>query len=367
MSRWKTENEIRQQPAVWKTWGDACAGSLAELRDWIAQSNATEIWLCGAGTSAFIGDLVASGLGASSLLPLRAVASTDLVASPSLFQRPGVRPLVISFGRSGDSAESIGTLDVLDAVWPDAPRLNITCNASSVLATRRSQNQRVVVLPEATHDAGFAMTSSFSTMLLTALGLLDPEVGAQPEHFADRMRVLSTAGDTVLTAASQWADAQELPSRFVVLGSGPLTFAARESALKVMELSAGKIPTLWDSMLGFRHGPKSFVDDTTAILGFLSSDPHSARYDNDLMAELGAQFPSTAKAIIGTDPGADLSFDTGLPDVWNAALYVVTAQLLAVHWANFLDINVDDPFEGQATLTRVVSDVALYPIGKTNA
>ena len=91
------------------------------------------------------------------------------------------------------------------------------------------------------------------------------------------------------------------------------------------------------------------------------------RYENDLMAELGAQFPRTAKAIIGTDPAADLSFDTGLPDVWNAVLYVMVAQLLAVHWANLLDINVDDPFEGQATLTRVVSDVALYFIGKTNA
>jgi len=366
MIRWKTESEIRQQPAVWTAWGDALADRLAELRDWIAQSEATEIWLCGAGTSAFIGDVVASGLGATSPLPLRAIASTDLVASPSLFLRPGVRPLVISFGRSGDSAESIGTLDVLDALWPDAPRLNITCNAGSVLANRSGPNQRVFVLPQATHDAGFAMTTSFSTMLLTALGILDPEIAAQPLTFTDRIGVLSKAGEAVLATASQWADTQEVPSRLVVLGTGPLTFAARESALKVMELSAGKIPALWDSMLGFRHGPKSFVDDKTAILGFLSSDQHSVNYGIDLMAELGAQFPRSARTCIGMDQAADLSFNTGLPDVWNVVLCVMVAQLLAVHWAKSLDINIDDPFEGQATLTRVVSGVTLYPIEKTD-
>ena len=80
------------------------------------------------------------------------------------------------------------------------------------------------------------------------------------------------------------------------------------------------------------------------------------------MAELGAQFPRIALARIGTDSAADLSFHTGLPDVWNAVLYVMVAQLLAVHWAKSLGINVDDPFEGQATLTRVVSGVTLYPV-----
>lgn len=367
MSNWKTEQEIGQQPVIWRTWGEAFSENLEEIRKWIAQSGATEIWLCGAGTSAFIGDVVATGLGASSGLPIRAVPTTDLVASPSLYQRPGVRPLVISFGRSGDSAESIGTLDVLDALFPDAPRLNITCNAKGVLATRRGTNQRVVVLPEATHDAGFAMTTSFSTMLLTAIGLLDPAIEAHSDLFTDRMRALSNAGDALLVKASQWANDQQKPSRLVVLGSGSLAFAAREAALKVMELSGGKIPSLWESMLGFRHGPKSFVDNQTTILGFLSSDPHCERYDYDLMAELEQQFPHVAKTSIGPAPTADLSISTGLPDVWNVVLYVMVAQLLAVHWAKSMNINVDDPFEGQSTLTRVVSGVTLYPVERPDA
>ncbi|WP_223423957.1 tagatose-bisphosphate aldolase [Tateyamaria pelophila] len=364
MKLWKTEQEIRQQPVVWAAWGEAFSERLVALRSWVAQSGATEIWLCGAGTSAFIGDIVASGLGARSALPLRAIASTDLVSAPHLFRRAGVRPLVVSFGRSGDSAESIGTLDVLDALWPDAPRLNITCNAGSVLATRSGFNQRVVVLPEETHDAGFAMTASFSTMLLTALGILDPDFESRPDAFVDRMHLLSRVGDSLLNSASQWAETRKIPSRLVVLGSGPLAYAAREAALKVMELSAGRIPALWESMLGFRHGPKAFVNEDTPILGFMSSDPHSLRYDTDLMAELALQFPHASTTCIGTNPTADLSFEAGLSDVTNTVLYVMVAQLLAVHWAKSLNLNVDNPFEGQATLTRVVSGVTLYPLGQ---
>ena len=99
---------------------------------------------------------------------LRAVATTDLVARPHAYLN-GRRVLMVNFGRSGNSAETLGTLDLLDVLAPASPRLNITCNAGSALATRPAADQRVIVLPEATHDAGFAMTSSFSTMLLTAL------------------------------------------------------------------------------------------------------------------------------------------------------------------------------------------------------
>ena len=162
---WATWREIHQQPQVWRDWGQAL--DMAGLRGWIADQHVDNIWLCGAGTSAYIGDIIAA-----ELPHVRSVPSTDLVANPKAFLT-GNRPLVISFGRSGNSTESIGTLDALDALAPDAPRLHITCNPDGALATRAATGPlKVITLPEATHDAGFAMTSSFSTMLLTALALL---------------------------------------------------------------------------------------------------------------------------------------------------------------------------------------------------
>ena len=287
-------------------------------------------------------------------LRLRAVPTTDLVSRPAAYLN-GRRVLVVSFGRSGNSAETVGTLDALDALAPDAPRLNITCNAASALARRTAAVQRVVLLPEATHDAGFAMTSSFSTMLLTALALFDP--GVSEAAVPARLAVLAGALQRLLPEFAAHAQATRLPERVVFVGAGPLAFAAREAALKVMELSAGQIAALWDSSLGFRHGPKSFVRGATDIWVFGASEPHLARYDADLVAELRAQFPGSVVSLVG--PGGDVEVASG---GWGAVLAVALAQVLAVVWSDRLGRAVDDPFAGQGTLSRVVSGVILYPV-----
>ncbi len=342
-----TWREIHAQPAIWRAWGAGL--DVARLRAWIAAQGVDEIWLCGAGTSAYIGEIIAAGLDGQSGPPIRAVATTDIVARPHALLR-GARRLVISFGRSGNSAESIGLLDALDALAPDWPRLNITCNGASHMAARAGC--KVVILPEACHDAGFAMTSSFSTMLLTALSLLD---GALPaDASAARWAALADDLDILLPHYDAQAQTIRRPHRAVFLGSGALTFAAREAALKVMELSAGQIPALWDSALGFRHGPKSFVDKGTDIWLFSSQDTHTAAYERDLATELTQQFPDvTLHQPTLPHPHSD---------AWAAPLYVAQSQILAAVWSDALGLPVDDPFAGKGTLTRVVANVRLHPV-----
>lgn len=347
LTRHATGREILAQPDIWRDWGTRL--TVADLRQWIAETRVTEVWFCGAGTSAYIGDILAAGLEGQPGLRLRSVPTTDIVARPSAYLT-GTPKLIVSFGRSGNSTESIGLLDALDALAPGWPRLNITCNATSALATR--PGARVIPLPEATHDQGFAMTSSFSTMLLTAASLFDATVPAQetPNRFA----TLADALQTLLPTFTAHARTARRPARAVFIGSGPLAFAAREAALKVMELAAGQIPALWDSTLGFRHGPKSFTTPETDLWLFRSADPHTRAYDDDLLAELRAQFPhSTVTAPDVPQPFGDL---------WSAPLYVALAQILAVTWSDALGLNVDDPFAGQGTLTRVVSGVRLHPV-----
>jgi len=341
---WATWQEIHRQPGIWRNWGRSL--DVGALRKWIADQSFDEVWFCGAGTSAYIGDIIAATVKGT-----RSVPTTDVVANPAhVFS--GARPLVVSFGRSGNSAETIGTLDALDALAPDAPRLNITCNKDGVLATRGSDAPtQVIVLPEATHDAGFAMTSSFSTMLLTALALFyEPcDVSVRFDALADeleRLLPLYATGDR--------------PDRAVYVGSGPLAFAAREAALKVMELSAGQIPALWDSTLGFRHGPKSFVGGKTAITVFTSPSEPTHSYDMDLATELRAQFPSAEVQTIGR--GGDIDLQMPFGPGWATPLCVAAAQVRGVMWAQDLGLNVDDPFAGQGTLSRVVSGVKLYPV-----
>lgn len=335
LDRHATWGEIHAQPAIWRDWG--ARFDIAALKDWVAAQAVDEVWFCGAGTSAYIGDILAAGLEGQGAF--RSVPSTDLVARPAAYLT-GRRPLVVSFGRSGNSAESLGTMAALTALAPDAPRLHITCNAKGALA--QDPQARVVVLPDATHDAGFAMTSSFSTMLLTALSVFGP-----PPDF-------NGLADTLAALLPAFAAPGPVPERVVYLGSGPLAFAAREAALKVLELTAGQVPALWDSVLGFRHGPKSFVTPGALVTVFATDSP----YDRDLIAEVRAQFPASRVQVIG--PGGDI--DLAVDPLAGAPIFVAAAQVAAVIWADGLGCNVDDPFAGAGTLSRVVSDVTLYPV-----
>ncbi|MDS9469122.1 phosphosugar isomerase [Paracoccus sp. MBLB3053] len=343
-----TAQEINAQPEIWRGWAEPLAAQAATLRDWITARNPSEIWLSGAGTSAYIGEALTRQLGGA----LRAWPTTDLVAQPDLAFRQNGRVISVQFGRSGDSSESVGLLDLLDAHRPDIDRLNITCNGESALGQRVGPGPgetRALVLPEATHDRGFAMTSSFTTMYLSALACLESGFDA-----VVALPHLAKTAEAMLPAL--WKMPAPRPSRAIFLGSGALTAIARESALKVLELTAGQTVTQWDSTLGFRHGPKAAVDDETAVFVMISPDANAARYDLDLADEIRRQFPATAVTTIGDSHGISFA-PTGTAA--DPVLYVLPAQVLAHRWSEELGLAVDDPFAGR-NLTRVVSGVKLY-------
>ena len=362
LERWVTGREILAQPGIWRDWAPALAGISARQRHWLAGRAHEEVWFCGAGTSSFLGETLAAFLNrAPGLARFRGVASTDLVACPRDYLRPGVRLLVVSFGRSGNSSETIGTLDLLDAHAPEADRLHITCNQAGALATRAAPGPgetRRVVLPPPTNDQGFAMTSSYSTMLLTALALFDP---ALPEPATEILPRLAAAAEGVIAATRAHLATDGVPERAVFLGTGPLKGAAHECALKVLELTAGRVATAWDSPLGFRHGPKAIVNAFTGVYVLLAADPQARRYDMDAAAEIAAQFGSARLVRLGAaETGPEIVVPTVGNDAWSAVLHVLAAQLLAVAWSR-LGLRVDNPFEGATTLTRVVAGVRLYP------
>ncbi len=340
-----TWGEIAAQPAIWRAWAEPLSEKSAEVRAWIATESFDEIWVSGAGTSAFIGEIIARGTA-----KVRAVATTDFVGCPQDYLSATGKILAIQFGRSGNSSETIGMLDLLDAHRPDIARLNITCNGESALATRPAANQRVIVLPEATHDSGFAMTSSFTTMTMTALACLGVLDCRDIEKLANEAERLIFKADAMSVVR---------PDRAVFLGAGALTGVARESALKVLELTAGKTMTQWDSTLGYRHGPKAGVDGSTQVYVMLHPDAYVRQYDTDIAEEIRRQFPDIPVKTLGQGGDFDIK---GIGDPrTDSVLFVLLAQVLAVKWSADLDLPIDDPFQGQ-NLSRVVSGVKLYPL-----
>ena len=74
--------------------------------------------------------------------------------------------------------------------------------------------------------------------------------------------------------------------RVVYLGSNELKGLAREAALKMLELTDGRVIAIADYPLGFRHGPKTILNGSTLVVAFLSNDAHTRRYELDLLTEL---------------------------------------------------------------------------------
>lgn len=347
-----TWKEIHHQPEVWTSWADALSQKADDLADWIADRGIEEIWLSGAGSSSFLGQIIAAE--APAIPRLIAVPTTDIVSNPRAWiDRPG-RILSLQFGRSGDSSESVGMLDILDAHRPDIDRLNITCNGQSALAQRPAPGpgeSRALVLPEATHDSGFAMTSSVTTMLLSALAVLG--------HIDPRETLPQLAQAAASLLSDPLLNDRPRPSRAVFVGTGAMQFVARESALKILELTAGQTMVVWDSSLGFRHGPKAVIDDGTDIFILLHPQSHSRAYDIDLANELKEQFPTASIITIG--PGGDIDITSMRHVGAFAALAVLPAQILSARWSDSLGLNVDDPFQGHG-LSRVVAGVRLYDL-----
>ena len=91
-----------------------------------------------------------------------------------------------------------------------------------------------------------------------------------------------------------------------------MTFAARECALKVLELSAGKFD-LWDSTLAFAMAP-NFISSGTAIYVLRSTENPATKYEVDLVEELRMQFPEATTmtvALTQTFPPNQLFFGMG--------------------------------------------------------
>lgn len=362
-----TAREIAQQPAVWPEIEALVAGQRAALDAFLGPLLSRpnlRIVLTGAGTSAFIGEcLVPAMLGAG--LRAEAVPTTDLVSGPRQFLQPQVPTLLVSFGRSGSSPESVAAVKLADQLVDDVYHLVITCNADGELCqlSQGRSNAHVILLPDATHDRGFAMTTSFTSMLLAAAGAF----GVLPPGATEAS---SAAADDVLETAPPLLEALvgRRFRRVVYLGSNELRGLAREASLKLLELTDGQVVALFDSPLGFRHGPKTIVDANTLIVVLLSNDPQARRYDLDLLRELrndgraGRVLALSGQAApeLGADcvtlHGAEQAADLAL-----ALPYILFCQAFALLQSLALGLRPDTP-SVSGTVNRVVRGVTIYPL-----
>jgi tagatose-6-phosphate ketose/aldose isomerase len=323
------------------------------------------IVLTGAGTSAFIGDCLAPALFTQLDRRVEAIATTELLSGPNLLLPGGSPTLLVSFARSGNSPESVAAVELAEHFLAgQVHHLVITCNREGALALRAQAmpNACVMLMPDATHDRGFAMTSSFSAMLLAgalAFGAITPAAIVRLSQAAAALLPEATALGERLVAGRY--------ERVVYLGSNELRGLAAEAALKLLELTDGRVVAVADSTLGFRHGPKTIINDRTLVVVMLSNDPYTRTYDADLLNELDRDGRAGGILALAARPDGigrvDCIVYSGMgdaPDFEIAPLHAIVAQSFAFLQSLALGLTPDRP-DPAGTVNRVVQGVTIHP------
>jgi tagatose-6-phosphate ketose/aldose isomerase len=361
-----TAREIEQQPHSLQRTHTLLAGLHAELQKFIApiaDNPLARIILTGAGTSSYIGGCLAPILDAKLAARVYAVPTTDIVSCPHLYLRADQPLLLVSFGRSGNSPESLETVTLAESLVKDVRHLLVTCNSEGALNRTQVRRAMTLLLPDETHDVSFAMTSSFSCMMYATLHVL-----SKPGAFDHRIGAIAQATRRVIQETRDTLQelAQNNYERVVYLGSGPFQSLAREATLKLGELTNGAVATCFDSPLGFRHGPKTFINDRTLVLVFVSNDPLTRKYDHDLLDELRNDGRAARIIEMTPRPRIDMARDTihvqGMTDATDVELlwpYIAIAQIYAFHQSLALGLSPDNPNK-EGTVNRVVQGVRLY-------
>lgn len=368
------KKEIAHQPKVWlKTYAvinDNKQRILSFFEEVFKED--TDVILTGAGSSAFIGG-VASGilLGRRDVVA-RSVPTTDLVTHPEHYLTKDKRTLMVSFARSGNSPESIAGVDIANKYCKEIYHIIITCNKSGRLFTEPSRDNILkILLPEDTNDVSLAMTSSFTSMLLAyiLIGRIDTI-----ESEKKSIEVIAKWVKSFIKRAKK--EVEQIASltfkRAVFLGSGPLGVVARESHLKLQELTDGEVICKFDTFLGFRHGPKVVIDDTTLIVYQLSDDAYSQMYELDLIKQINSSNKGMAQVLIakepilieGFKPDLELFFtntsdESALDIEYLSVAHVVFAQMLGYYKSIQLGLDPDSPSTSGA-IARVVEGVTIY-------
>lgn len=369
-----TLREICQQPLTWTDTASRLNHSRDKLRSVLKASGVQEkhgsILLIGSGSSLFVAECLNLSLQRSLSVPVQAVSAGLVLTHPELVLPPGQDCLLVSFGRSGDSPESVAAINVLHEMNGSHRHLIITCNQDGKLATRYLGDPRFVsiVLDDATCDRSLVMTSSFTNMVWAgrALGML-----SSPEEYVAQTSLVSRlAKEIFLRHAESIAETGQGSFRSVVyLGSGVRFGAARESALKMIEMTGGQVTSFAETYLGVRHGPLSAILSDTLIACFLSSDPLVRAYELDLIRELNDKKLGICKLIVGENipedvlltgdlaiecPGLGELGDEGAP-----ILDAIVGQLLAFFRCLSLGLQPDSP-SSQGIISRVVGQFAIH-------
>ena len=371
-----TWKEIVQQPSIWKGEVQIVRDNLKAIGEFIegVKADKVKVVFTGAGSSEFVGNTLCSYVNSKIDIDVVSIPTTDIVSMPEQYLDENTATILVSCARSGNSPESVAAVELADKLVKNIHHIFITCNAEGKLAqiSKTGDNKFLLLMPEKTNDKGFAMTGSFSSMVVAGVLVLlrkDFEgMAARVEYVAE---LVERNIETILSNAEAIA-ALDI-ERIVYLGDGAAKGLAEEMSLKVLELTGGKLASFYNTFLGFRHGPKSIVNDKTAIVCMMSNNEHTRIYELDLLKEFKNEGGKKKIIVLDTindekvKANADFYFTFAdeklgqIEDVFADLAYLVCGQLVSLVKSASLGINPDNPCP-TGEVNRVVQGVILHEL-----
>lgn len=357
-----TYTEIMQQPDIWLKVYDLYMERKKDIDSFFEKiGDDVKVIFTGAGTSEFVGNVACEYL-RSLDDRFESVATTDLVSCPDLHFNKDTKTLLVSFARSGNSPESLAAVELGEKIVDNFYNLAITCAPDGKLAEKLydDENSYVFIEPEGTNDKSFAMTSSFSSMLLATLLIFDDR-----DNKKEIVEKIAKIGKEIVDRKEEVDKLVDLDfDRLVYLGSGPLYKLTIEARLKILELTAGEVVAIGESSMGFRHGPKSIINDNTLIVSFVSENSYTKQYDLDILEEIhndkiAKRVISVSNEKYGKDWSEFVLESEGVDDVYLSLPYIMVAQIIGLVTSLRIGNTPDDPSKSK-TVNRVVKGVTIH-------
>jgi glucosamine--fructose-6-phosphate aminotransferase (isomerizing) len=318
--------EILNQPNAWAATLDvvkARADHLLELAQGI-----DEVVFTGCGSGLNAGVAIAPAFQHFTGIRARAVPAAEILFFPeTVFVEKG-RYLVISISRSGSTTETVKAQDVANSRGMQT--LAITCFPDSPLAHQSSQ----ALVLEAANEASVTTTQSLTSMILCGQAI--SAIISKNAEYLRQLEQLPQLGQSMMDRhhdLGRRVGENETLIRFGFVASGSLRGVARESQLKVKEMTL--LPSDSYPLLDYRHGPKATVDEH-ALITVLSSDRTRA-VEGEFLAEMkglnGRLLVVCDEADAKIKAYADYvaEVNSGLPDFARDILYMPPIHFLAYY------------------------------------
>lgn len=291
--------------------------------------NSDIIYFIGCGTSLYLSLAGSRFFTSKTNIETKALPGGEIWFTPkeNIGNSENLKRSAILISRSGESTEVIKAGEKFREM--EIPTFGITLEEESSLVKISKSS---IVLP--IKEEAIFMTKSFSSMLLTLELMASFINGESLNIYKDLLneteKIINTANELSLNYTSY--------NHYIFLGLGAEEGIARESALKLEEMSLSKIEAY--STFEYRHGPKSLLEK-----GFLVSIyTKGITEEKSLIDEL----KSYGAEVINIGGRNSNFYISDLPE--SLFLKVIWGQVLGLNIAKSKNIDLENP----RNLTKVV-------------